>query len=104
MRADTMASYNVQPTHTTQRKASAPQLDGPQWKPLGPLDSATRRRRQAQVAAAGTVSSRNNEYARYGPVYERAWVEWPLIQSFALLARLATRCARPVVIYAVFDD
>jgi hypothetical protein len=38
MRADTSSSYRTQPTHPTQRKASAPHLDGPQWKPTGPHD------------------------------------------------------------------
>ena len=38
MRADTSTSYRTQPTHPEQRKASAPHLQGPQWKPTGPHD------------------------------------------------------------------
>jgi hypothetical protein len=36
LRADTSASYSKQPTHAEQRKASPPELEGPQWKPAGP--------------------------------------------------------------------
>jgi hypothetical protein len=35
-RAETSAT--AQPMHPTQRKASMPDLEGPQWKPSGPKD------------------------------------------------------------------
>merc|ERR1711871_94423 len=61
MRADTSELYRAQPTHPDQRKASAPDLEGPQWKPTGPHDNGRGRFGEENVAQAGDGDGGDDE-------------------------------------------